>query len=646
MRSRSARRVAAVLAAAFAVAAAPAAADAAAPSIVVENGVTQPVFGYTDAVRQRVWVEAPGFDTDSDGFTDRVAMDIIRPAASDQGLKVPVVMDASPYYTTLCRGNDSECIQDVDNDGLNDKWPLFYDNYFVPRGYAVVLLHMIGTGFSSGCPATGGASDNLSAKYGIDWLNGRVPGYDKDGNLVVAGWHNGKTGMIGKSYDGTLANATAATGVDGLSTIVPISAISSWYDYVRSNGIRLMGSNYAGSSLSNTVTNPARRPLCANFRAMLNATDGDETNDYTPFWAERDYNPHVSNVKASVFVVHGVNDNNVKPDHFSKWWYGLEANHVPRKIWLGLEGHVDPFDFRRPEWVSTLHRWFDHWLQDVPNGIMREPMADIERSADVWETFRSWPDPDAQKTAVFLEAVPDAVGKLSFQDPKRSVPDRTFLDTGNQSQNTMISNPTTLPVPPALGNRLVYLSPPLTAPLKISGTPELFLRASVNQVDTNLGVLLVDYGTATRVAWNQSGEGITTQATEDCWGENGANAALENACYRQTVKRVQTLGSELVTKGILDAVNRNSYAVAENLVPGQVYDFGFPLLPEDYVFQPGHQVGVILVGSYSQYNASTAQDEPNGATPRAEITVSGRFTKILLPIVGGKKAALAAGLAG
>ena len=44
--------------------------------------------------------------------------------------------------------------------------------------------------------------------------------------------------MIGKSYDGTLANGVAATGVDGLTTIVPISAIADWYDYSRMGGIR------------------------------------------------------------------------------------------------------------------------------------------------------------------------------------------------------------------------------------------------------------------------------------------------------------------------------------------------------------------------------------------------------------------------
>ena len=248
---------------------------------------------------------------------------------------------------------------------------------------------MVGTNNSTGCPQTGDPSEHLSAVAGIDWLNGRRPGYDKDGNLVVASWHNGKTGMIGKSYDGTLANGAASTGVDGLSTIVPISAISSWYDYTRSNGIRF-NTNYP-SFLSNTVTDPADRPGCATVRLTLDMTDGDETGDYTPFWAERDYNPDVDKVKASVFAVHGINDNNVKPDHFSKWWYGLAANDVPRKLWVTQTGHIDPFDFRRPEWVSTLHRWFDYWLQGVETRIMKEPAVDYERSAETWETADAGP---------------------------------------------------------------------------------------------------------------------------------------------------------------------------------------------------------------------------------------------------------------
>ena len=59
-------------------------AEEAPPSIVVADGVTQPVFGYADAIRQRVWVDST-FDTDLDGVNDRIAMDIIRPRRATRG---------------------------------------------------------------------------------------------------------------------------------------------------------------------------------------------------------------------------------------------------------------------------------------------------------------------------------------------------------------------------------------------------------------------------------------------------------------------------------------------------------------------------------------------------------------------------------
>ena len=54
-------------------------------------------------------------------------------------------------------------------------------------------------------------------------------------------------------------------------------------------------------------------------------------------------------------------------------------------------GHIDPFDFRRAEWVSTLHRWFDHELQGVRNDVLTEPQVDVEYAADEWQTFTRWP---------------------------------------------------------------------------------------------------------------------------------------------------------------------------------------------------------------------------------------------------------------
>ena len=163
VRARSARLalpLAAVLLATGLVAAASAPAGAvepepaAAPAVSVVDGVTQPVFGYDDAVRERVFVTTD-VDSDSDGALDVVALDVMRPAATEEGLLAPVVMDASPYYTTVGRGNEAETKRDLDGDGVLDVWPLFYDNYFVPRGYAVVLLDMVGTGQQHGLPDHG-----------------------------------------------------------------------------------------------------------------------------------------------------------------------------------------------------------------------------------------------------------------------------------------------------------------------------------------------------------------------------------------------------------------------------------------------------------------------------------------------------------
>ena len=111
----------------------------------------------------------------------------------------------------------------------------------------------------------------------------------------------------------------------------------------------------------------------------------------------------------------------------------------------------------------------------------------------------------------------------------------------------------------------------------------------------------------------------------------------EDACYLQTVERRVTASQEVVTKGILDAQNRNSYATTEPLVVGQSYPFNFPLLPEDYVFKAGHRIGIVVVGSYSGYGSVADQT-------RANITLNVRDSSIVLPIVGGGRAATAAGL--
>ena len=357
---------------------------------VLRDGATAPVYSYEDAIRESVWVLTA--DRDGDGARDRIAVDLIRPAELDGQTRVPVIMDASPYYACCGRGNESE-LKEYDAAGHPTRFPLFYDNYFVPRGYAVVQVDLVGTNRSTGCTDHGGVSDIDSATAVIDWLNGRAPAVDADGERVEASWADGRVGMIGKSYDGTIANGAAATGVEGLETIVPISAISSWYDYDRFGN--LPTSYGYPSCLSRTVSQGRTEPIdCGAYYRGLDRRADDATGQYNRFWSGRDYRsaplPDASRVEASVFAVHGLQDANVKTQNVSRWWRALRESGVERRLWLTRLGHVDPFDTDRRVWVRELHAWFDHELMGVDQADLG-PRVRVEVAPGTRVTGNRWP---------------------------------------------------------------------------------------------------------------------------------------------------------------------------------------------------------------------------------------------------------------
>src|SRR3954453_15606833 len=76
------------------------------------DGKTADVYSYHDAIRERVYIPQPGIDQDGNGVDDHIAIEIMRPLGAGPSLKVPAIVDPSPYYTTLCRGNESQCITD------------------------------------------------------------------------------------------------------------------------------------------------------------------------------------------------------------------------------------------------------------------------------------------------------------------------------------------------------------------------------------------------------------------------------------------------------------------------------------------------------------------------------------------------------
>ena len=254
----------------------------------------------------------------------------------------------------------------------------------------------------------------------------------------------------------------------------------------------------------------------------MNANDGDETGAYTDFWAERDYREgtyyDVSKVKASVFIMHGLQDTNVKTMNASKWWDDLGEQGVVRKMWLTRLGHVDPFDSERALWVDTLHRWFDHELMDIDNGIDREPAVSVETAPNQWEQSRTWPISSARTQTLNLHS--DGTLMLGKQDRSTA----SYVNSTSLSEANAVrigDNP----------NRLQFLTGTTQHDVRISGTPTLDLDVTHTAPVGQVSVMLVDYGVMDRIS--TSGDGAQTLTTESCWGPA---TATDDACYNDVAQ--------------------------------------------------------------------------------------------------------------
>ena len=225
-----------------------------------------------------------------------------------------------------------------------------YEAAWLPRGFGVVHSESPGTGHSDGCPTSGGPNETLAATAVIDWLNGDADAFTTRTGAVLAApvdWHNGRTAMIGASYNGTLPIAAAATGVDGLAAIVPVSAISDWYGYYRANGlVRAPHSDEGGTGnnafqgedldvLADAVYsrrdegNP--RTICRPVIDALKAQVARDSGDRTAVWRERAYD--LTKIKAATLIAHGGDDFNVMTEQAARLYATLRCSrHAPRVL--------------------------------------------------------------------------------------------------------------------------------------------------------------------------------------------------------------------------------------------------------------------------------------------------------------------------
>jgi X-Pro dipeptidyl-peptidase len=230
-----------------------------------------------------------------------------------------------------------------------------------------------------------------------------------------------------------------------------------------------------------------------------------------------------------------------------------------------------------PPLIRT-NRWFSRYLWGHENGVENDPKAWVVREGQSSQNptpYPEWPDPKAARVTLSFNGNGLETGELTLKDAKRA--SLTLVD------NATIS-PATLMNAPSSPHRLLFKTPTLLSPIRISGTPTITLTMAFSKPKANLTAHLISYPAA---------------------GGNGT----------------------VISRGWIDPENQHSPAVTEAIATGKSYKLSFDFQPKDSVLAAGRRLGVMILSSDRDYTIRPA--------PGTELTMNLRESKLRLPIVGG-----------
>lgn len=411
----------------------------------------------------------------------------------------PVILEASPYHGTLADREGTRMFPDpVDAEGTK----IGLTGYFAPRGYAVAMFDLRGTGRSTGCLDHLGQKDARDLETVIEWL-------------AAQPWSNGRVGMTGHSYVGSTPSVAAAQAPEGLVTIVPSAGLASMYDHQFQTGVpynlQWVGPMYAYEALAVQRDFPPGAPApplssgptgdnfdnapnpqfgCGWQNSSLTAGSGQVTGQYQLWHAQRDWSEGATEAEIPVFMIHGVNDNAARIPA-AEWFFAERFMRPGDKVWIGQWDHgstngrcgnelgrraLHP-TCRFDQFKYALHAWFDHHLmgREVGTGPAVEVFLNGETPVNVTEVMhpseqgglvyaaRGWSKPDA-----IASLFPDATdGSLGFEAP---------AEDGSTAFGTIADA-----VLAHVGQgRVTFTSDPVTQSTLFLGVPELQLNASVS----------------------------------------------------------------------------------------------------------------------------------------------------------------------
>ena len=577
----------------------------------------------------------------------RIAIDLVMPKNVPSSLRIPTLMLQTRYWRNV-------------EARLPFKWfqkPDEFLQFFTSYGYAIVLVDVRGTGASFGTQPHPWAKNEITDSGEIaNWI-------------VNQPWSNGKIGTIGVSYTGATAELTAANNHPAVKAIIPrFSQFDVFTDLAFPGGVfhewlvKYWSYNNRASDENNTKERFANllrllkeaeksfvgTELPKAFRLLPRARDLEMgrwlvkgvkpvDSDKRHYLLKQAVRAHANNgdlyklaqgysfrddkrafgdeeFTIDGFSVHSFKEaierSKVAIYAWGSWFDAGTADGVIRRFltlsnplravigpWShGAEYHASPYlpigtpvdPSINAQWLECL-RFLDYHLKDVDIGVMSEKVLIYYTSGEEkWKMTSVWPP--AQSTTQRWYMVAD--NSLSKNPPKsKSGVDTYTVDfeatTGKTNRwHTQFGGFAVIYPNRAEEDRrlLTYTSPPLPEDTEITGYPVITLYVTSTATDGAFFVYLEDVDEAGKVTYVTEGQ------------------------LRAIHRKIST---DPPPYNMLVPYHSFKRKDAMPLMPGEVVELTFGLLPTSVLIKKGHQIRTAIAG----HDKGTFARIPTEGTP-------------------------------
>ena len=584
----------------------------------------------------------------------KLATDLYFPTKKGKRIsgKLPAILVRTPYSKTRGYPENTSAI------------------YFTSHGYVTVYQDTRGRYNSEGIW-------HMLDDDGVD-------GYDTGKWMVKQSWSNGKYGMYGTSYVGGTQHAMALENSPGLTTIIPVDAMSNlgYYSMRYDGAYELRFWNWihwAGQGGGRQSRDPAVKQMLADFIEVENRrkylklfpvrkgttplkfmpeyedwlVDAMKEGGNTDFWKQNNIRDYTKNYKdIPVYLVGGWYDSwgvNTTENYMAlnksikgpvymimgPWIHGQQGNYSHGQVSFGNDAAI-------PDPLAWRMEWYDHWIKGEKTAVgKKDPYktnvrifvmgtGDGHMTEDSllyhggsWRNENEWPLKRTSYTPYYFHAD----GSASIKKP-----------TQRKSSTDFVSDPDD-PVPAIGGNTSsgggILLQGawdqkggdhvwnwPLPIPLSARNDVLVFQTEPLQEDVEVTGEI--------RVKFWASSSALDTDFTAKL-----VDVYPPNTDYPG--------GFDLnIGDGIMRARYRDSRTEEKLMTPSDVYEFEVRLYPTSNVFKKGHRIRVDLAGSnFPRFDVNPNTGEPlneNRRTMKAINTIyhdKSRPSHILLPVIPG-----------